>query len=203
MGVSVTYPSGQTLTSTALSTQAMNVLMQAQTCGMLGIVPVDVAKVRVDWQPIGQPDVKRPSDDICYVACVPEDVEYSRVRDRTFASGGTFVAAETWVYTRGWRVEWDLYGPASVDRARQIQSGLFQDYFNAQFEAQKLYPVLDLREPVRSPEMHNAQWYDHASLHCVFYEQITETIQSPAVRSVEIKVFDSDGQVADITVPKT
>jgi hypothetical protein len=199
MGQTINYPNGQTLTSTALTVQQINILVQALTCGMLGIVPVDVSKVRVDWQFQGQPDVALPSQDSCYISCVLEDVPYSRVRDHTLA-GVDGAAAETWVYTRGWRFAWALYGPNSFDRARQVHSALFQDYFNTAFEAANLYPVLDPAEPVRMPIEHNAQWYDSSQFHCVFYEQITETIQSPAVTSVEIKVYDKDGQVADITI---
>lgn len=200
MSTSTTYPSGQTLVSTALTVQQINILVQAQTCGMLGIIPVDPAQVRVDWQAQGQPDVALPTQDSCYVSCVLENVGYSQVRDHTVGSGGVGVAAETWVYTRGWRFNWVLYGPNSFDRARQIHSALFQDYFNDQLALSNLYPVLDPSEPVRLPIEHNAQWYDSSHFYCVFYEEITETIQSPAVTSVEIKVYDQDGQVADITI---
>lgn len=201
MGQTVNYPNGQTLVSTALTVPQINILTQALTCGMLGINPVDPSQVRVDWQPQGQPDVALPSQDICYVTCVTEDVPYSRVRDHTFSAGDS-LANETWVYTRGWRISWDLYGVNSLDRTRLVHSALFQDYFNDQFAVSNLYPVLDPAEPVRVPVEHNAQWYDHSHFNCVFYEQITETIQSPAVTSVEIIVYDTDGEVADITINK-
>lgn len=197
-----TYPNGQVLTSSALTEKQVNIVVQTLTCGMLGIVPVDPVQVRVDWQPQGQPGVALPSQDICYVACVTETVEYSKVRDRTAVGDSTAPLAETWVYTRGWRVTWQLEGPNSLDRARQIHSALFQDYFNEQFEVSKLYPVLDPAEPVRVPVDHNAQWYDSNQFSCVFYEEVTETIQTPSVSSVEIKVYDGsvDDPVADITV---
>jgi hypothetical protein len=205
MGQSVTYPSGQTLTSTALTIQQINVLVQALTCGALGIVPVDYSQVRVDWQVIGQPDVALPSQDSCYLSCVTEDVDYSRVRDRTTAGDASGPVTETWVYTRGWRVSWDLYGPNSFDRARQIHSSLFMDYFNDQYELSNLYQVLDPPEPVRVPIEHNAQWFDHSAFHCRFYEQVTETITTPTVISVGIAVYDgsTDDPVATITVPPT
>lgn len=195
------YPNGQVLTSTALTVAQINILVQALTCGMLGINPVDVSKVRCDWQATGQPDVALPSQDSCYISCVTQDVDYSRVRDRSYSGIGPVV--EAWVYTRGWRLEWVCYGPNSFDRCRQIQSALFQDYFNDAFAAQgNLYPVLDPAEPVRLPELHNAQWYDSSRFHCVFYEQVTETIQDTAVTSVEIKVYDGspDDPVADVTI---
>jgi len=197
---SITYPNGQTLTSTALTTQQVNILVQAITCGMLGINPVDVSAVRVDWQAQGQPDVALPSQDSCYVSCVLQDVEYSRVRDHTLAGEGS--VDETWVYTRGWRFEWVAYGPNSFDRMRAVHSALFQDYFNDAFAASNLYPVLEPSEPVRLPIKHNAQWYDSTQFHCVFYEQVTETIQTPAVSSVEIKVYDGspNDPIADVTI---
>jgi hypothetical protein len=199
---SVTYPNGQTLTSTALSPQQINIVVQQITCGMLGINPVDPSKVRVDWQQQGQPDVALPTQDSCYISCVTQDVDYSRVRDRTYDGDSTAPINETWVYTRGWRVEWALYGPNSFDRARQVHSALFQDYFNDAFATSNLYPVLEPAEPVRLPIEHNAQWYDSSQFHCVFYEQITETIQSPVATSVEVKVYDGspDDPVADVTI---
>lgn len=201
----VMYPNGQTLTSTALTTRQIDVVVQALTCGMLGIVPVNPALVRVNWQQQGQPDVALPTQDSCYISCVTQDVEYSRVRDRTYTGPNSGPVTEVWVYTRGWRISWNTYGPNSFDRARQIHSALFMDYFNDQFALSNLYPVLDPAEPVRMPENHNAQWYDASSFHCVFYEQVTEIIQTPSVTSVEIKVYDGspDDPIFDLTIPSS
>lgn len=197
-----TYPNGQVLTSSALTQAQINILVQALTCGALGINPVDVSQVRVDWQPTGQPGTALPSQDICYITCVTEDVQYSRVRDKTSQGDNSGPVTETWVYTRGWRFTWQLEGPNSTDRARQIHSSLFMDYFNDQYALSELYQVLDPPEPVRIPVEHNAQWYDSSQFHCVFYEQVTEVIQTPTVSSVEIKVYDGsvDDPIADVTV---
>jgi hypothetical protein len=198
---STTYPNGQTLTSSALTVEQINIIVQQLTCGMLGIVPVDNSKVRVSWQPQGQPDVALPSQDSCYVSCVLQDADYSRVRNRTFSGDSSGPITETWVYTRNWRIEWAAYGPNSFDRVRQIHSALFIDFFNDQFSILgNLFPVLDPAEPVRLPELHNAQWYDASRFHCDFYEQVTETIQDNVVTSVEVKVLDKTGTVADITI---
>lgn len=200
MPTTTPYPNGQVLISTALTVDQINIIVQDLTCDMLGIIPVDFSKVRVDWQKQGQPDVALPSQDSCFISCVLENVGYSQVRDYTRT--GTGPISGTWVYTRGWRLSWATYGINSLDRARQIHSALFQDYFNEQFELSKLYPVLDPPEPVRIPVEHNAQWYDSSQFHCIFYEEVTETIQTPAVASVEIKVYDGsvDDPIADITV---
>ena len=202
MSTPTTYPNGQVLTSSALTDTAMNIVMQAQTCGMLGINPVDPAQVRVDWQPQGQPDVATPSQDSCYVMSVLEDVDYSRVRDRE--ASGTGPVVQTWSYTRGWRISWDCYGPNSFDRARQIHSALFMDYFDTQFSLVNLYFVSDPSEPTRVPILHNGQWYDHTHFHCVFYEAVTETISDPAVTSVAVAVYadipNTTDPVATVTV---
>lgn len=200
------YPNGQVLSSTALTLDQINLLIQTLTCGMIGINPPDPVAVRIDWPVEGQPDVPAPSVDVCYIACTLQDVEYSRVRDHTLSGDNPGdPVLETWVYTRGWRVSWQLAGPNAFDRARQIHSALFQDYFNDALNVSKLYPVPDMPEPVRIPVEHNAQWYPSSQFYCVFYEEITETIQTPSVTSVELKLYaglpDITDPIVDITVP--
>jgi hypothetical protein len=198
---STPYPNGQVLTSTALTVSQINAIIQPLTCDMIGMNPPDFLKVRVDWQSEGQPFVPRPQDDVCFISCVPENVDYRLVRDRTFSGTGPVV--ETWVYTRGWRVSWVLYGPNSTDRARMIHSAFFMDYFNDSLSLSNLYPVSDFAEPTRVPENLNAQWFERADFHVVMYEQVTETIDDGAVTSVEVKINADDlGQVTDFTVTK-
>lgn len=194
---SVTYPNGQTLTSTALTPAQVSILVQKLTCQALGLSATDYAQIRVDWQTQGQPfqDVNK---DICYLGCVLEEVEYNKVRDAT--RSGRDPVTETWVYTRGWRFSWSLYGPGSTDRARMIHSAfIFMSYFSDQLSLSNLYPVSDPPEPTRTPENFNAQWWERADFHIIVYEQVTETITYNPVTSVENKVYADDlGLVADI-----
>ena len=202
MSISTTYPNGQVLVSSALTQQQINVLLQMLTCGMLGINPPDPMQVRVDWQPVGQPDVTRPSVDICYISVVTEDSDYSKIaRDRVLTGSGP--VTENWNYTRNWRIAWDLYGPNSTDRARQIHSALFMDYFETQLSLQNLYPLNDPPEPARTPVEHNLQYYDHTHFSVNMYEAVVETIQDSIATSVEVKVNTDNGLVADFTVVKT
>lgn len=207
----VIYPNGQTLTSTALTPAAINKFMLAFTCGMLGINPPDYKQVRDSWPSQGQPFQNLPVD-VCYVACVPESVDYRLVRNKTFS---TIPATnetpeqvlETWTYTRGWRITWSLYGPNSTDRARALHSALFLDYFNDQLNLVNLFPLPDPPEPVRVPEEINAQWFERAEFHCIMYEDVTETIADNVATSVEVKVYDQDSSdvdhpLADVTVSK-
>lgn len=195
----VTYPNGQTVTSTALTPAAVSILVQQLTCAALGINPVDPSQVRVEWQTQGQP-FENVNKDVCYIGCVLEDVDYNKVRDT--ARSGTNPITETWVYTRGWRFSWSLYGPNSTDRARMIHTAfVFMSYFSDQLSLRNLYPVSDPPEPTRTPENFNAQWWERADFHIIVYEQVTETITINPVTSVEVKVIDGSlGQVADITI---
>lgn len=201
MSTSTVYPNGQVLVSSAITPVNFNLLMQTLTCGMLGINPPDVSQIRIDWPTEGQPFVKSPAIDVCFLAIVPENVDYHLVRDRTFTGVGP--VTEEWSYTRGWRVSWTFYGPSSTDRARMVNSALFMDYFNDQLSLANLYPVLDPPQPTRTPEQFNAQWWERSDFHVIMYEAVTESIQDQAVVSVELIVNANNvGQVVDITITK-
>lgn len=192
-----TYPNGQQLVSSALTTTDINKLLQVLTCGVLGINPPNYAAVRVDWPTQGQP-FGRVTDDVCYFLCVPQDEQYNRVRDREYS--GTSAITETWTYTKCWRLKWTFYGPNSQDRARALRSATFMDYFNDQLAVSNLYPLSDPPEVVRAPEEINAEWWERTDFHLEVYEKVTETIDDGAATSVEVKVNDNSGQVADITI---
>ena len=194
------YPSGQSLVSSALTPSQMNALIQTLTCGMVGINPPDFSQVRVDWPTQGQP-FANVSTDVTYFSCVPKDVEYSRIRDRTFVqTSNPTILTEVWTYTKGWRVSWVFYGPNSSDRARQVKSAMFMDYFNDQLSLSNLYPLPDPPEVVRIPQLINAEWWERADFYIDMYEAVTETITDGIVTSVEVKLEDNDGLVADFTV---
>jgi len=195
----VTYPNGQSLTSTAITQSAMQILMQNVTCGALGIVPPDFSQVKIDWPQEGQPFTPLPSIAGCFLACSTKDEAYSKVRDQVFS--GTGPVTETWTYTRGWHIAWTLYGPNCVDRARQIHSATFLDWFNDLLSVTGLYPLNDPPNPTYIPETWNAQWWPRSDFYIDLYEAVTETIQDSVVKSVEIKVNADDlGQVVDFTV---
>ena len=202
----ITYPNGSSLSSTALTQPQINILIQALTCGMIGINPPDDSLVRVDWQQEGQPFAVTPSQDVCFLSCVPQDSEYSRVRDRSETGTGTPYAVN-FVYTRNWRVSWCFYGPNGFDRARQLHTGTFLDWVNNMLSLSLLYPVSDPPEPVYAPETFNAQWWQRTDFHIDMYEQINETLTVPTggvVTNVEVKVYDGSptDPVADFTVVK-
>lgn len=202
MGTQTPYPNGQVLISNALTVSAINILIQNLTCGMIGINPPDPSLVRVDWPTEGQP-FEDVSTDICYISCIPQDVDYSKIRDKQITqtgSGDAAVLTENWGYTRGWRIAWHLYGPNAADRARMIWSAMFMDYFTDQLSLSNLFPVSDFREPQRTPENSNAQWWESVFFDVTMYEAITETINDGIATSVEITVEGNSGQLAQFTV---
>ncbi len=199
---SVTYPNGQILTSTALTPLAVGTLFQTLTSGMIGVSPADPSQVRLEWPTQGQPFGVTPAQDVCFLACMPTEDAYSKVRDRLNTQAGEEVQ-ENWTYTRPWRISWVFYGPNSTDRARAVWSATFMDYFNDQLALSNLYLLNDPAAPRRVPEELNGQWWERADFSIGLYEQVNETILDTPATSVEVKVFDSSGQVADFTVQET
>lgn len=203
MGASRTYPDGSTLVSSALTIAQINAILQPLTQGMLGQT-VDPASslVRIEWPTQGAP-FQDVADDVCYLRCTPKDDPYNRIRDRFNLVDDASHLTERWNYTRAWAIHWTFYGPNSTDNARALRSALYQDYFTGQLELSQLFPVSDFPEPVRAPELIDAQWFERADFEAEFYEFVTETIARQTVLSVETIVNNDAGVVADFTVATT
>lgn len=195
----INYGNGQLLSSTAISQKDINSLMQVVTCQALGIVPFNAALVRVDWQTKGQPfgDIKT---DTCYLACTTHSGSYSYIREKQVQELADKSLQEVWNYTREWRVQWVLYGPNSVDRARALHSATFMDFFTEALEAKNLFPVSDPPTPTRIPEEINAQWWERADFHLNLYENVTEIVNVGRATSVVINVQDNNNDKATVTV---
>lgn len=200
MGSSITYPDGYTLTSTALTLDQINTLLQPMTLAMMGQdVDPNSGLVRIEWPSEGAPFATR-NEDVCYLRCVPKDDPYNRIRDRSTISFQNITLTEQWNYTRAWAVRWCFYGPNSLDFARVIRSSLYQDHFTQLLSQSQLFPVPDFPEVVRAPELKNGQWFERVDFEAEMYEFVTETINRQTVSSVEVIVETAAGKVADITV---
>lgn len=200
-----TYPNGQVLTSTALPPGALNELLQTLTCQMLGIDPtVDplaYSKVRIDWPTQGQP-AWGISDDICFLQVTEEDDKYNRIRDSKYLVTDSITFSKTGTYTRVWKVSWALYGPNGFDNARLLKSGLFSvDFVHDSLAASNLYLVSDIPATTRNPEKFQGQWWERCDLMVRLNEQITETLNIPAISTVEVKLYTEAGLAADIVLP--
>ncbi len=200
MTTAITYPNGTQFTTTALTVDQINTLLQSITCGMIGIDPPDLSAVRVDWPTEGQPFVDAPETDVCYLRCVLENDDYDKLRDlaRTNAEPSPTPVMYTWTYTRVWTVHWIFYGPGSLNHASAVRSALFQEYFTDQLGLSQLFPNPDNAAPQRVPEQFNAQWWERVDFSTCMNEFVTETTTVPAVVSVPVTVESEDLTVSTI-----
>ena len=186
----------------ALTPQAVQALLQAQTIVMLGIPPLQANQnslVRVAWQPLGQPAFAA-TEDICFVSAVAVDDDYDRTVERSYTGTAPYTGLQTTDRrTRVWRAGWVLYGPNSFDRARLIRKGLLQDLILGAFSVSNLYLVPNFAPPVRLPEVFSGQWYERVDFSVKFNELVTEYDTIDSVESVEIVVQADDGVVVSDT----
>lgn len=224
MGQSITYPDGSVLLSSALSLSQINAVWQPIVCGMLGITePATTSLVRIKYPTAGAP-FQDIADDVVYIACYTKDSPYDKIRYVTqlpgvstgggygegpygqipYGGGGNSSAnIEQWNYTRSWTIHFTLYGPNSLDNARALRSGVYQDYFTEQLSLSQLFPVSDFPETVRVPEILDGQWIERVDFEFECYEFVTETINRQTVISVEVIVETTEvnnGEYENITV---
>jgi hypothetical protein len=197
---STTYPDGTILVSDALTLDQINSFMFALTQQALG-QPVDPNSglIRIEYPADGAPFAQNDQD-VCYLSCMSENDPYNRIRDRVDSPNDEQFLTETWTYTRSWRIHWCFYGPNSMDSARMLRSAMYQDYFTNQLQDEQLFPVSDIPEPVRAPEIINKQWFERVDLNVEMYEFVTETISRQTVLSTEVIVEVPTAKIADITV---
>jgi hypothetical protein len=203
MPTSTPLPTGQVLTSTALTPIGIEQIFATLTCGMLGIIPPDYSLVRVGWQTLGQP-FQTVNNDICYLSAVEVDDNYNRIRDQKDVPNNIQSVTTIITYTRVWEINWCLYGPNSFDRARQIRDSLFLDWTHDALVPSDLYLVSSVERPLRAPEYFQAQWWERVDLKARFNEGVTDTITYQTVISAEVIGFDNEtvGEIFDITAHK-
>ncbi len=214
MTTSITYPNGQSLTSTALTQQQVEQIMATLTCGMLGVNPPDYSQVRMSWPSIGQPFQNQPQNvpgtqgvpvNVTYVAATTWATPYALVRDLTYTAPTAPATGvqEDWGYNRGWRVAWVFYGPNASENARAVWTAVtFLEWAAASLAASNLYAVTDPEEPSYAPENINGQWFPRADFALHLYECVAEGIVDGAATSVEIQTYTNAGLVADQTIVK-
>jgi hypothetical protein len=130
----------------------------------------------------------------------PGEVAVSNFVTGSVAAGSSAID-ELWNYTRCWTIQFVAYGPNAEDNLRAVKSAMSQPYFTEQLAIGQLFPVPDAAAPRRTPEMHNAQWWERADFSQDMYEFVTESIERQAIASVEVIVQTADAVVADVTIP--
>jgi hypothetical protein len=177
--------------------------MQLLTINMLGIAPPTAPNdpaynaVRIGWQQRGQPAYKI-GDDVAFVRCAEVDDPYNRVRDVTQVPNPQDTndppqsVLQLTTYQRVWQTFWELYGPNSFDRMRQIHSALFTQTVHDTFAALNLnlYWVTDPPCPRRVPYYSDGQWWEFVAFDSRFNEGVTETLVIPLAASVPVQVYN-------------
>ena len=206
---------------TPLTPNQIQASMQLLTANILGLwtppmLPPDTSSIystiRVGWQQKGQPFNDIDVDTI-YLRCWEVDDQYNRIRDIQMLPNPADTndppqsVLQVTTYQRIWVTQWELYGPNSFDKARQLRSGLFTQAVHDTFAALNLnlYWVTDPAAPVRIPPFSDGEWWERTDFDSRFNEGVTEVIVIPIAASVEIKVYSDEQGAAqpmeDFTVP--
>lgn len=195
-----TFSNGDTLTSTALTYNDVNVAIQAMTLNVLNLNPATDAKayskVRIGW--IAQPTFGR-DEDICTIRVTESDGGWT-VRDRKVDvnDGSTVKLVDT--YVRVWSAAYSFYGPTGFDNARLLKSAVRMDWNHDQLAEAGLYLVSEVKPTTRAPELFEGQWWDRSDCVLTFNELVTETITAASIASAEVLLYSQlYGRQADIT----
>ncbi len=270
MSQSITYPNGETLTTSELSVRDVQVLLQKLTCNMLGIVtdPMQVlvtltagqvaaavpalgvlaagqtisgdgipagtyvagadarlgeiipsaaattsgtisatvtdpncyAKVRVDWQPEGQP-FPGPNEDVAFLRATERDDPYNRIREQAnLPNAAAHTVSQQSSWTRCWELRWEFWGPNAYERGCLVRDGLLADWASDVLAGANLYIVAEVDRIDRVPQQFQGAWREVAYLSAEFYEAVTQTLTVPTGNSVEIIVQNKSGVLADRTI---
>jgi hypothetical protein len=164
------------------------------------VVDLDIySKVRIGWQTQGQPGVTVDQDE-AFIRCEPIDTEFSKLRDALLQEVGLDISS-TDVYTRAWKTTWTFYGPNSLINAKLVQSGLLSiPFIDSTLADSNLYVNPSISEPRRCPEFFQGQWWERVDMEVEFNEQVTEVFTVGTVGSVQVNVFDKEGQLTTVTV---
>lgn len=172
------------------------------TSGTFAIVAQDLNApqvVRIGWQEQGQPGPSINSDSVAIIA-QPIDHEFSRLRDSSL-SGDSTTIINTDKSTRIWQVKWMFYGPNSLTNARVVVSAWIKvSYIDSFLADSNLFVNPDVKEPGRSPENFQGQWWERVNMEAELYEEVTETLTVGTVGSVEVKLYTKDGKLADFVI---
>ena len=181
----VTLPSGQILTSTALSQTDIENTFQTLTTAMLGEGTDPNTAVRISWPTAGAPGWEI-TDDVVFLRATISDDQINRIRNKSYTTLDEATLNESVQYTRVWSIGFTIYGTNSLDQARMIKSALFMDWSHDILAAVNLYAVLDIRDPRRVPELYAGQWWERVDFSCRFNEGVTETTSTQSIASVEV-----------------
>lgn len=200
-----TFANGETLTSTALTPDAMATAVQSLVAQALGLDPaIDpdraFAAVRIEWPHEGQPGWGI-GEDVCFVRAVPQDDAFSRVRDELPIQGNADMVPHHMAYTQVWNIGVICYGPNAFDHARLLLTCLSLDWLRNALKALNLYPLPLQARPVYAPEPFQGRWWKRASIEIEINEQVFEIESTAPASSMDVDIITDTGatQIVRIT----
>lgn len=157
--------------------------------------------VRLSYPSLGAPAWKK-EESVVFIRAVEIDNPYNRQRefqDETYQASPEALIQKM-SFTRVYQVFWSCWGENGFLNAEKIRDGIFIDEIYFRIFREKIYPVLDLRSPRRAPELFGGSWWERTDLDIMFYELVEKEREIGVLKSAEIIVENSEGQVAVVEI---
>lgn len=197
----VVFPNSQELTSTALTDAALFAILQSLVCGMLGITgDATNTAVRQEWNTDGAP-AWTIGEDVTFIEVLEAENSYEDLRDIFYNPQDDDNVTQVINYTRVWRITFIQRGPNGFDRTRTLKTALLLDWTHDSLATSNLYMVPKIRPAIKVPEEFQKQWWQRNDLTIYIYEQINDSLSNVGIiKSVELKVYNDNGQLLDETI---
>lgn len=175
------------MSDTVLTQTQLENIFQSWTSTVLNTT--DPSAVRISWPQDGAP-VWGIDDDVCFIAVTPIDTVYSHQVQTDYSEYDANNANVNLTYSAGIRVGWTLYGPNAYDRAGVLWSQLFSNDAKDTFASSNLALILDVPQPIRTPELFNGQWFNRATLYANFNELVIRNSTVPYLQTPDVQVIE-------------
>ena len=199
-----TFANGDVLTSTALTPDAFQSLLQSVIAAIFGIdaiVDPQTAfyRVRCGWQQEGQPSWLI-TEDVCILRAVLVDEPFAKVRDDLIEANDDTTVTDSMGFTQVWKLHLAVYGPNCDSNARLILSAMTLEWVHDNLAASNIYWVPMSQRPVRVPEDFAGRWWSRTDLEIIFNELALESITVPSAAEVDVTVMTDTGSTVDVTI---
>lgn len=171
---------------------------------MLGfdpVLPANANKVRISWPVDGAPAWKI-TEDVTFLRIGDEDDDFTLLRDTIYSALNDDNANQETSYTRVIKVHWVCYGPNSNDNAFMIRNKLYSQTIRDLLNAQQVFLVPSIDQPIRTPEQKDGQWWDRSNLNAKFNLTVAFDTTVPYLKSATVRVTDQNDNTVIDTITK-